>query len=349
MVKYLRMASALVIILGLAIVSNRLAKLNANIEFPIYAALLGIVLGNIPYVGVFLRSGGHTEFFIKIGLVLLGASINFAVVMSVGARGLLQAIIGMPLVFFFTWYVCKWFHLEDKLRAVLATAVSICGVSAAIGAAGSILAKKEHLTYVIALVTLFALPLMVLMPYLARLMNLSMPVAGAWIGNNIDTTAAVTGAAQLYGDGAIKVASIVKMSQNLFIGLACFLLALYFALKGEPVRIAPETGTHTVCYIIRTKPRAGLLWDRFPKFILGFMLVVILVSVGGITKPEVTILNNLRNWFFCLAFVCIGLGFNFKEFLKVGGKPLAVFAIATVFNTVTALGLAWLLFGSYRM
>lgn len=330
MVKGIKTIASLAVIVSLAVIANKLGKLNANIEYPIYAAVMGIILGNIPYVGNVLRTGAKTEFFIKIGLVLLGASVNFAVVMSVGARGLLQALIGMPLVFFFAWYVAKLLKIDEKMKAVLATAVSICGVSAAIGAAGSVLAKKEHLTYVVALVTMFALPLMVIMPYLARLMDLSPMVAGAWMGNNIDTTAAVTGAATLYGESAVKVASIVKMSQNLFIGLVCFLLALYFALKERR---------------INEKPSPKMLWDRFPKFVIGFAIVVAMVSLGLIAKPEVTILNGLRNWFFCLAFVCIGLSFNFKEMKNVGGKPLAVFAMATIFNTATALIFAKLLFG----
>ncbi len=271
--KFAKWIISLVVIGGLAYLSQVLTKINPAIEFPIYAVILGLVIGNIPFLKV-LGIGAKPELYIKIGLVLLGASVNFAVIMSVGARGLLQAIIGMPLVFFFTWYICKWFKIDDKVKALLSTAVSICGVSAAVAAAGSVVAKKEQLTYVIALVILFALPLMILMPVMAHWMNLSPAVAGAWMGNNIDTTAAVTGAAQIYGEQALKVASIVKMSQNLFIGLAAFLLALWFATKFRRT----------------TKPKAIDIWQKFPKFVIGFIFFSVIAPFSA-TKST-TLFSN---------------------------------------------------------
>ena len=325
---------SLLVIAGLAYCANYLAHINPVIEFPIWAAVLGIIVGNLPRISNKLKLGANPEFFIKIGLILLGSSINFAVIMSVGARGIIQVLIGMPLVFFFTWYCAKWFGLEDKLRAVMATALSICGVSAAIAATGAVLAKKEQLTYIIALVILFALPLMVIMPYTAQAIGLSPAVAGAWIGNNIDTTAAVIGAGAIHGEEALKVASVVKMTQNVFIGIVAFLLALYFCFKVERGR---------------EKPKVIELWYRFPKFVFGFLAISLMVTFGVFSSAEVKVLSNMRKWFFCLAFVCIGMSFNFKEMRKIGGKPLLVFAICTAFNTATALGLGWLLFNDYEV
>lgn len=335
MVKILKLVVSLAVVFGLAVAANKLSKINTHIEFPIWAALLGVVVGNIPFISQWFKGAAKTEFFIKVGLVLLGASVNFSVMMSVGARGIAQAIIGVPIVFFFAWYVAKWFGLEAKMRAVLATAASICGVSAAIASASSILAKKEDLTYVVALVVIFALPLMIIIPWLAELMHLSPAVAGAWMGNNIDTTAAVTGASEIFGHNAVKVASVVKMGQNVLIGVVAFLLALYFALKVER-----KPGM---------KPKPIEIWNRFPKFVLGFVVVSALVSLGIFAPADVKLLDGLRKWFFCFAFVCIGMGFNFREMRQVGGKPLAVFAIVTVFNTFTALGLSFLFFNDYNI
>lgn len=160
-------------IVAVAYLTTMLAKWNSVIEYPIWAVGLGIIIGNLPYIGNYIRKSANPELFIKFGLVLLGASVSFSVIASVGWRGLIQVLIGMPLVFFFTWYLARLFGIEDKLRALLATAVSICGVSAAVAAAGAITAKKEQLTYVVTLVILFALPLMLLMPYLATLFNSS--------------------------------------------------------------------------------------------------------------------------------------------------------------------------------
>lgn len=320
---------SLVVIVAIAYVANILSKWNPVIEFPIWAAGLGIVAGNVPYLSVLVRKAANTELIIKVGLVLLGASVSFSVIASVGWRGLVQVLVGMPLVFFFTWFTAHLFGMDNKLKALLATAVSICGVSAAVASAGAVAAKKEQLTYVIALVILFALPLMVIMPVVARAMHLSPEVAGAWIGNNIDTTAAVTGAAQIYGDTAVKVASIVKMGQNVFIGVVAFLLALYFTLKVER---KGEGNT--------PKPSAMEIWRRFPKFVIGFVVLSALATMGVISGADAKAIKSFQKLFFTVAFVCIGIGFSFREIRQLGGKPVAVFALATVFNTVTALGLA---------
>lgn len=325
---------SLLMICGLAYAANLLSGWNKVVEYPIWAAGLGIIAGNIPYLSRVIRRAANPELFIKFGLVLLGASVSFSVITAVGWRGLIQVLIGMPLVFFFTWYIARLFKIDDKLRALLSTAVSICGVSAAVAAAGSITAKKEQLTYVITLVILFALPLMVLTPYFSELLHLSPAVAGAWMGNNIDTTAAVTGAAQIYGDEALKIASIVKMGQNVFIGVVAFFLALYFALRVEKKQ--------------DSKPRVREIWDKFPKFVIGFVIMSILATLGVFSGGDVKIIKKIQTAFFTVAFVCIGLSFNFKEMRTLGGKPLAVFALATVFNSLTALGLAWVLFSGYE-
>ncbi len=137
---------SLLMICGLAYAANLLSVWNKVVEYPIWAAGLGIIAGNIPYLSRVIRRAANPELFIKFGLVLLGASVSFSVITAVGWRGLIQVLIGMPLVFFFTWYIARLFKIDDKLRALLSTAVSICGVSAAVAAAGSITAKKEQLT-----------------------------------------------------------------------------------------------------------------------------------------------------------------------------------------------------------
>lgn len=327
-------ASAIMLVL-LALGANRLAAVSPRaLEYPLWAAILGL-LANAVASGLKVKDKlgpvVRTELFLKVGLVLLGASVNITEVLSVGVRGLIQALLMVSLVFLFTWWLGRVLQLEKKLRAVMCAAVSICGVSAAIAAAGSILAKKEHLAYVTAMVIVTALPLMVLMPWVASVTGMSASWAGAWFGGNIDTTAAVVGAGAIYGEEAVRVASIVKMAQNALIGVVAFLLALYWVAREE--RAAGE------------RPSARVLWDRFPKFVLGFMLVSVLASVGTFTKAQVKDITALRNWAFTLAFVGIGWDLAFGEFRKIGLRPLVVYLAATLFNTVLALGVSWILFG----
>ncbi len=329
------------LVILLALLANRMTGLSRGwtggrelLEYPIWAVSLGLA-GNlaISLAGVRgkLSAAFRTEFFLKTGLVLMGATINLSDILRIGARGLVQAVVVVTAVFFFTWYLSGWFGLDAKLRALMSASVSICGVSAAIAAAGAVLAKKEHLAYVAALVIIFALPLMLIQPYLAQAMGLSADVAGAWIGGNIDTTAAVVGAGAIHSEAAMKVASVVKISQNALIGFAAFFLALYWVMVVER---KPEQ-----------KPHPRDIWVRFPKFVLGF-LVASLVATAGFLEPDQVkqAIVPLRNWFLACAFVCIGLELAFGEFTKVGWQPIAVYFLATMVNTLLALGAAYVLF-----
>lgn len=302
------------------------------LEFPLWAVLLGAA-GNVMLRALKLRAniqpGIRTELFLKIGLVLLGAGINLTLIISAAGGAILQSVIMISSVFFFCWWLAGVFGLDARLRAVMSSAISICGVSAAIAAAGSVLAKKEQVTYIATLVILVALPLMVLSPLIANGLGLSQTVAGAWFGGNIDTTAAVVGAGTLYGEQAQKITTIVKSTQNTLIGLVAFLLALYFAAQQSE----------------RTKrPDMRLIWDRFPKFVLGFMAASLLYTIGWVDGGRGTVIDALKNWAFTLAFVSMGLDLSIAELRKMGWRPVVVFLLVTVFNSLLGLGVAWVIF-----
>jgi uncharacterized integral membrane protein (TIGR00698 family) len=304
------------------------------LEYPLTAVIVGLIANFLlRATGLYqtVRPAIRTELFLKIGLVILGARISFGDLLAIGAGGLIQALIMVISVFFFAWWLGGRFQLPATLKAIMASAVSICGVSAAIAAAGSVQAKKEEVTYITALVILVALPLMVLMPVLADALNLSPQVAGAWFGGNIDTTAAVVGAGTVYGQEAQAVASVVKLAQNVLIGVVSFALALYFITVVN--RGAGE------------KPSPLLIWQRFPKFVIGFVFVSILASLKIFPADALPHMNRAMQWAFTLAFVCIGIDFSIGEVRKAGWRPLAVYVGATVFNTVLALVVAYVIFG----
>jgi uncharacterized integral membrane protein (TIGR00698 family) len=317
---------------------ERVAK---SIEFPVYAIALGLI-GNAALSRLALRDalsrGFRTEFFIKTGLVLLGASINLKVLVTAAGPAIIQALLLISIVFAFTWWLGGVLKLEDKLRALLASAVSICGVSAAIAAAGAVQAKREQLAYAASLVIAFALPSIFLLPWLSDVLNLSDAVAGAWIGGNIDTTAAVAASGAIAGEDALQIATIVKTTQNALIGVVAIALTAYFALKVE--RKSAE----------EARPSLGQFWERFPKFVLGFIAASIIGTLflqwGG-DKSVITTVNDLRTWFLIFAFVAIGLEFSLKGLKEAGWRPVVLFASATVVNIVVALGLAVVLFGSF--
>ena len=320
-----------------------LAKVAKSIEFPIYAIALGLV-GNIILTKLALREavsrGFRTEFFIKTGLVLLGASINLKLLVTAAGPAIVQALLLITIVFGFTWWLGGRLGLEDKLRALLASAVSICGVSAAIAAAGAVQAKREQLAYAASLVIIFALPSIFLLPWLASVFGLSDAVAGAWIGGNIDTTAAVAAAGAIAGEDALQIATIVKTTQYALIGVVAIALTAYFALKVER-----KSGA-------QARPSLREFWDRFPKFVLGFIAASVigtLYLLWGGDKADISTVNDLRTWFLIFAFVAIGLEFSLRGLREAGWRPVALFAAATVVNIVAALGLATLLFGNFTV
>lgn len=322
-----------------------LEKLGGAVEFPVYAIVIGLVLNVV--LSAFrirgrLAAGFRTEFFIKTGLVLLGGTVVLSVIVRAAGPAIVQAALLITGVFFFTWWVAGKLGVDDHLRALLSSAVSICGVSAAIAAAGAVKAKKEHLAYTATLVIVFALPSIFLLPWLANLLGLSDAVAGAWIGGNIDTTAAVSAAGALAGEDALQIASIVKLTQNALIGFVAVALTAWFAVKVERDADAPRL-------------RAVDFWRRFPKFVLGFIAASVTVTVAAeflgadaLDSLDTTV-KGFRDYFLILAFVSIGLEFEARSLREAGGRPVAVFGLATVFNLVLGLVLASVLFGSFEV
>ena len=306
-----------------------------GIEYVIFALGLGLLISNSIGTPEWLKPAVQTEFFVKTGLVILGASLIFSEVLQAGALGITQAV----LVVFVVWYSCFWLarklKVDDEFAAMLSTAVSICGVSAAIAACGAIKGDKKKLSYVTSLVLIVAVPMMIAMPWVAKSTGMNDLVAGAWLGGTLDTSASVVAAGALISDAAMKTGVIVKFSQNALIGVAAFALAIWWAL-----RQGAETGE---------RPSAAVIWERFPKFVIGFVLASAVFSF--LLPPEIvsgtrSALNDIRTWWFALAFVCVGLETRFVDLLTTDrGRPALAFLGAQTINVFWTLLLAWLLFG----
>jgi uncharacterized membrane protein YadS len=218
---------------------------------------------------------------------------------------------------------------------MLSTAVSICGVSAAIAACGAIQGDRKKLSYVTSLVLLVAVPMMVAMPWVVRHFGIPDAVGGAWLGGTLDTSGSVVAAGQLIGDAAMKVGVIVKFSQNVLLGVAAFALSVWWALRRRA-----RTGERT---------SARVIWERFPKFVLGFVAASLVFSFAlspATVEATKGTLGALRTTWFALAFVCIGLETRLSNLVSMGrGRPAAAFVAAQAFNVAWTLALAFLLFG----
>jgi uncharacterized integral membrane protein (TIGR00698 family) len=305
-----------------------------NLETVIFSLAIGLFINNVIGVPGWLKECLSSELFVKIGLVLLGTSVIFSEILKAGSLGLIQALVVVISVWYFAFWLCKKMKIDKEMSMMISSAVSICGVSAAIATSGAIKGDSKKLSYVISMVLITAVPMMIFMPYLANLMGLSETVTGAWLGGSIDTTGAVVASGSLVGDKALEISTIIKFSQNVLLGLAAFAISIYWS-----VNQAQEAAE---------KPTLRTIWDRFPKFVIGFVAASLLFSFA-ISKESVDaakpILKSIQGLWFALAFVSIGLETNFKElFAQSNKKPLVAFLVAQGFNIVVTLIMALLLF-----
>lgn len=309
---------------------------NLGLETVLFSLVIGLLIGNLIRLPEWLRSGVQTELYVKIGLVLLGATILFKDILSAGAFGLIQAVIVVTVVWYFAFWLSRKMKVDDEFSTMLASAVSICGVSAAIATAGAINGDKKKLSFIISLVLIIAIPMMIFLPVIARWMGLSEVVTGAWLGGTIDTTGAVVAAGTIAGETGLKYATIVKFSQNVLLGLAAFAISIFWAYRS---RGAGEKGQHVP---------ARIIWDRFPKFVLGFILASLVFSF--ILSPETAqssgkVIKSFSTFWFNLAFISIGLETRFADFKHMESKkPFYSFLIAQTFNIFFTLGVSYLLF-----
>ena len=311
--------------------------------YAIWGLSFGLLIANTVGTPKWLLKGARSEMFIKTGLVLLGGEILFSEILKLGLPGLLVAWVVTPTVIIFMWlFGTRWLKMASKsLTIIIAAATSVCGVSAAIAVSAACRAKKSELTLGVGMTMIFTVLMMIVMPPLCKAVGMLPAVAGGWLGGTIDSTGAVVAAGAFLGPVAEKVAAVVKMIQNVLIGVVAFMVAVFWITKVDRDPNAP-------------RPSLMEIWYRFPKFILGFAAASVIFSfmlmpvmgheeVSGILKLS----KILRGWFFCLAFVAIGLESNFKELASqvVGGKPIILYIVGQSFNLILTLLMSWIAFG----
>ena len=324
-------------IIALILTGNSQVK-ALNLEAVIFSLAIGLFIGNFFKLPQWFKDALSTELFVKIGLVLLGTGVIFSDILKAGGLGLVQALVVVLSVWYFAFWLCKKMKIDDELTMMISSVVSICGVSAAIATSGAIKGDSKKLSYVISMVLITAIPMMIFMPYIAQYFNFSQAVTGAWLGGSIDTTGAVVASGSLVGEEALKISTIVKFSQNVLLGIAAFAISVYWTYTNHPAGQDKAS-----------KPTLGVIWERFPKFVIGFVAASLLFSffLSAETVTEVKgSLKNLQGLWFALAFTSIGLETNFKDLFKENSKrPLYAFLIAQGFNVIVTLIIAFILFG----
>lgn len=327
----------LLTVVALFISGNSFLK-DIGLEAVIFSLLTGLLIGNFFTLPTWLKNSLNAELFVKIGLVLLGTSVIFSDILEAGTLGLVQSLIVVLSVWYFAYWLCRKLKVDDELTMMISSAVSICGVSAAIATSGAIKGDSKKLSYVVSMVLITAIPMMLGMPYLAKVLGLSQEVTGAWLGGSIDTSGAVVASGSLVGDRALEISTIVKFSQNVLLGVAALAISIYWTYRGSP-----KGGTVE-------KPSLKIIWERFPKFVIGFIAASVLFSFfleadtvdnikGGI--------KEIQGVWFALAFTSIGLETNFKDLFGNNNlKPFFAFVVAQAFNILVTLIIAFWLFGN---
>jgi uncharacterized membrane protein YadS len=335
------------------LVANQVTMAHYGIGYAAWAILFGILISNTVGTPRWAMPAVQVEYYIKTGLVLLGAKILFEKIIVIGTAGIFVAWVVTPTVWLLTyWFGQRVLRMQSKrLNATICSDMSVCGVSAAIATAAACRAKKEELTLAVGLSLVFTSIMMIVMPAVIKgffPLDKQQILGGAWMGGTIDATGAVAAAGAFLGEKALYVAATIKMIQNVLIGVIAFFVALYFTTKVE----AAETGT---------KVGPIEIWYRFPKFVIGFIVASIVFSIfytnfnaqisglGSTMVDQGTIkgMSDLfRGWFFCLAFVSIGLATNFRALKEhfTGGKPVVLYVCGQSFNLVLTLIAAYIMF-----
>ena len=330
-----------------------------NLEPPLVALVLGLIISNVIGLPRWLDAGFRVEFYIKLGIVLLGATLPFTLIIWAGPVAILQASIVSVVTFLTIFFVGRKLGLDKRLAAVLGAGGAVCGVSASIAIAGAVRAKKEHPPIAITLVVFWAIIFIFALPLVSRTLHLPTGVGGAWIGTSEFADAAGLAGAQSYGslagkdlgisgtpEQALASYTLIKViGRDIWIGIWSFVLALIAVTVWE----RNETNS---------KVQVGQIWWRFPKFVIGFLVASILTTIivhgytlgdyNKLVKPTlIAPITSLRTWAFTFSFLSIGLTTRFRDLANAGTKPVIAFTAGVIVNVILGYVLSVVVFGHY--
>lgn len=326
-------------------------------EAPLVALVLGLAIANLAPIPRSLESGFRAEFYIKTAIVLLGATLPFTLIIWAGPVAILQASIVSLATFGVIFALAVKLGLDKRLAATLGAGGAVCGVSAAIAVAGAVGAKREHAPIAITLVLLWAIVMIFVLPFVAAALSLPPAVGGAWIGTSEFADAAGIAAAQTYaglvsgGDPAAAERAVLTFTlmkvigRDVWIGIWCFVLAFVATTYWEKGALG-------------RKARSAEIWQRFPKFVLGFLLASLLVTIvtrnyelsdfnRTVNPSFIAPIKDLRTWAFIFCFLSIGLTTQLRTLAVAGLKPFAAFSTGVAVNVALGLLLSAYVFGSY--
>jgi uncharacterized membrane protein YadS len=326
----------------------------------IIALIVGLIVGNfLPGLAQWMQEAIRPELYIKIAIVLLGGFLGIisaeklSLATSLMFLGLASIVVAYLIFWAVVYYVARvWFKFSREWAAPLASGISVCGVSAAIATAGAIRARPVVAIMVSSLVVVFAVVELLILPFVADYFLDQQPMAaGAWMALSVKTDGAAVASGSItealilakaaaqgikYQPGWILgTAATLKVFIDIFIGVWAFLLAWIWT-KHIDVR---EGDTAKIAEI----------WDRFPKFIIGYVVTFLVILFMALSASPVIAAqlktamfqaNTFRGIFFVLTFFTIGVMSNFQKLWEEGIGRLAAVYLLSLFGFVIWVGLA---------
>jgi uncharacterized integral membrane protein (TIGR00698 family) len=322
---------------GVTSILNESSKVLAKDLYILFAIILGIIVGNlVTFPRVFAKGIATYEFWLKFGVVLVGAKLIIQELFRLGGLGIFLVVLEIIASILIVRLVARKFQISEKLSSLISIGVGICGVSAIVGCTPAIDADEKDSSYAIAVILIFGAMALVLYPAIGKLLDMSDKSFGMWAGLAVDNTAEAVATGHIYSEAAGKYATMTKLMRNALMGITILGFAVYYARRGMAANI---------------EHKGRFLWEKFPKFVLGFILFTILASIrfengyAFLAEDQIKAFSNLYKWAFMLTFAGVGLSTRVKDMRGTGFKPFAV-GLSTelgvgVFTLALIYGLAY--------
>jgi len=306
-----------------------------HLNYVLLTIIIGMIIRNIFNVPGWAQTGIKTsKLFIKLGVVLLGSMYSIVDLTRLGGTGIIIVSFFIVITILFTLWLARKVDMEPSAAALLSAGVAVCGVSAIVAAAPAVRAKTTDVVYSIATILSFGVACLFIFPIIGTLVGLSPHQFGVWAGTGILNSGQILAACLSFdpetanhASTALKTGQVYNIIRVIFLPFVVLILAV-FVSSTRPEEDDININTSLI--------------SRFPVFVLGFLVMVLLTSFGLLgqttpASPELSIIRKLYNWFFAIGLAGLGMQISIGELRKAGGKPLLVGTIAALFKAILAL------------
>lgn len=293
------------------------------------AIVIGVLLRNLVGLPDSCKPGVSfaVKRLLRIGIALLGAQLSLAQVLRTGGKAVLIVAACIVLAILAVRFFSMRMGLSDRLGTLLGVGTSICGVSAIVATAPAIEAKQEETSLAVATITVFGLLAVVVYPLLGRLLGLTDGFFGTWAGTAVNDTSQVVATGLIYSQSAGEVATVVKLTRNLFMAPVIVVLSsIYLARARSAEGGAAKTGGIS-------------LKTAVPGFVLGFLAMAVLNSIGAFPADALDVIRTASNWLIVIALGGVGVETNLASLRTIGLRPFYAGLCAAAFMAAVSFAL----------